>query len=502
MDMLCDGITPVSAEIVTAFLRLCEAHKKFLFSLAGLLDGHAEALREARRQAAEQAPAPVAEAAPEAAAPAREPHPAEDAPREGAHHEEEPHEDAAKAQEKAGHPAKAQTLSSIRVGTERLDRLIELVGKLMVTYAVIAQGGQSGAKSVASLRELDSVIASLQTEVEAIRLVPLKQILVPLHRLVKSVSQKVGKKVRLEVAGDELALDKSIVECLSEPLVHLVRNAVDHGLETPQDRAGLGKPEEGVVRINAFRKGETAFVEVCDDGRGLDPARIRGKAVEKGLIAEADALSEQETFALVLRSGFSTAEQVTDVSGRGVGMDAVLNVVRNTLAGEIGIASRQGRGATFTITIPLSRSVNEGIVDALVCRVGSEVFVLPSRDVVEIYVPRKGDIVSLPDGREAVEVRGVVHGLLRLDALLGLESAGDEGRRVQAVVVRAGETHAAILVDEVLRQQQVVITGFTVPVAEVFRVPILGFGMMGESDALVLDIEALLAGLAPAGAEA
>jgi two-component system chemotaxis sensor kinase CheA len=343
-----------------------------------------------------------------------------------------------------------------------------------------------------SLRELDNVITRLQQEVNAIRLVPLKQIFMPMHRLVKSLSQKIGKKLDFEVKGDDLALDKTIVESLNEPLVHLLRNAVDHGLEDPEGRKAAGKPESGTVTLSAWRKGDSAFIQVGDDGRGLDPDRILAKALEKGLAEPDKEYEPEEILQFVLQSGFSTAEKITDVSGRGVGMDAVVNAIKVALDGEVSIESTLGKGAAFTIVIPLDRSANEGIVDALVCKVGGDTFIMPSRDVVEIYMPRRNDVVELPDGRETVDVRGEVHSLLRLADLLELTPEIDNIEMAQAIVVRVGDYKGAILVDEVLRQQQVVITGFTVPVQEIFQIPILGYGMMGESDALVIDAEEMI----------
>jgi two-component system chemotaxis sensor kinase CheA len=363
----------------------------------------------------------------------------------------------------------------------------------MVTYAVIAQGGATSMTQMASsLRELDNVITRLQQEVNAIRLVPLKQIFMPMHRLVKSLSQKIGKKLDFEVKGDDLALDKTIVESLNEPLVHLLRNAVDHGLEDPEGRKAAGKPESGTVTLAAWRKGDSAFIQVADDGRGLDPDRILAKALEKGLAEPDKEYETGEILQFVLQSGFSTAEKITDVSGRGVGMDAVVNAIKVALDGEVSIESTLGKGAAFTIVIPLDRSANEGIVDALVCKVGGDTFIMPSRDVVEIYMPRHNDVVELPDGRETVDVRGEVHSLLRLADLLELTPEIDDIEMAQAIVVRVGDYKGAILVDEVLRQQQVVITGFTVPVQEIFDIPILGYGMMGESDALVIDAEEMI----------
>lgn len=491
LDMLADGITPVNEPIITALLRLCEAHKKFLYSLAGVLEQPRAQAAPPQPQSVEAAApldeSPSTEAAVEAASPASP---------------EAPAHDIAEAQASQVLAASKQGITSIRVPTERLDSLIELVGKLMVTFAVLSQSGTRGATlSASTLAELDTVITGLQTQVDAIRLVPLKQIFLPMNRLVQSLSQKMGKKVRFTITGDELALDKTIVESLNEPLVHLLRNALDHGLEQPEERAGKGKDETGSVHLSAYRKGETAFVEVSDDGRGLNAERILQKARERGLVEPGAEPSEQEIIQFILASGFSTAEKVTDVSGRGVGMDAVANAIRMQLGGDILIENLPGAGSRFTLSIPLSRSVNEGIVDALVCRVGPELLIVPSRDVLEIYAPAAHDLVALPDGSETVSVRGQIFHLLRLCQHLGLGDACPGIEKGLIITVRMGEVSAALLVDEVLRQQQVVVTGFTVPVQDIYTLPILGFGMMGESDALVLDIEKLLAELTaiPAG---
>lgn len=494
LDMLSDGITPVSQEIVTAMLGVTEAQKKFLMSLAGILDLGAVETKSEAEIAEAQAEASQAEAEAEAAAVAAMSG-EEVAPDNEAAPDEQPatRKPQPPSQSKEEKQAQPQAISSIRVATDRLDRVIEHVGKLMVTYAVIAQSsGKNAQKTSASLRELDTVINKLQNEVDAIRLVPLKQIFMPMHRLVKSLSQKIGKKLEFVIKGEELALDKTIVESLNEPLVHLLRNAVDHGLENPEERAATGKPETGSVTLSAWRKGEEAFIEVRDDGKGLDPERIHAKAIEKGIADPDREYSDKEILQFVLESGFSTAAQVTDVSGRGVGMDAVVNAIRVGLDGDIRIDSVLGKGATFTIVIPLDRSANEGIVDAIITRLGDDIFIIPSRDVMEIYVPTKQEVVELPDGRETVDVRGEVHSLLRLGDFLDIKPKVDDIEKAQCVVVRVGEYKAAILVDEVLKQQQVVITRFTVPVEEVFHLPILGFGMMGESDALVVDTEELL----------
>lgn len=492
LDMLADGITPVNEPVITALLRLCEAHKLFLYALAGELDQP----RAAATQADLAGMQPGAQASTQVDAQAD----LQDAQPDALLAEIQP-EVHAEAQVSQALAVGKQGITSIRVPTERLDSLIELVGKLMVTFAVLSQSGTRGATlSASTLAELDTVITGLQTQVDAIRLVPLKQIFLPMNRLVQSLSQKMQKKVRFTISGDDLALDKTIVESLNEPLVHLLRNALDHGLEPPDERAEKGKDETGNVHLNAYRKGDTAYVEVTDDGRGLNAERILQKARERGLVEMDQELPEQEIIQLVLASGFSTAEKVTDVSGRGVGMDAVANAVRVQLGGDITIENLPGAGSRFTLSIPLSRSVNEGIVDALVCRVGPETLIVPSRDVLEIYAPQAHDLVALPDGSETVSVRGQIFHLLRLCRHLQLAESCTSIDSGLIITVRMGEISAALLVDEVLRQQQVVVTGFTVPVQEIYTLPILGFGMMGESDALVLDIEKLLSEVSAAPA--
>lgn len=498
MDMLSDGITPITEELVSALLTISEAHKKFLFSLAGILDkGSAAVDKNAARkvekteQPNETAPSAIEEqtktSVETVSAEKNEEKSESKAPAKEA-------EVSSKAAEKTLEQQKknAQAISSIRVSTQQLDSIIALVGKLMVTYAVIAQAEtQTASKTTTSLSELDKIIRKLQSEVDKIRLVPLKQIFNPMHRLVKSTSQKVGKKIKFSVIGEDLALDKAIVECLNEPLVHLLRNALDHGIEAPEDRAMTGKDKVGNVTLSASRKGDYAYIEVKDDGKGLDPDKLLQKALERGVADPDKEYSESEIFKFILQSGFSTASAVTDISGRGVGMDAVLTAVHNTLFGEIHIDSQLGQGSTFTICIPLSQSVNEGIVDSLITIVGGETFIIPSRDVMEVYEPAPKEFTDLPDGRETISIRGKIYPLIRMHHVFDFEPPAEDSI-TKAILVKIGGTKAAILVDDVLRQQKAVVTGFTLPVNEIYHLPILGYGMMGEKDALVIDIENLV----------
>ncbi|MFW5499476.1 MULTISPECIES: chemotaxis protein CheA [unclassified Maridesulfovibrio] len=533
MDMLSDGITPITPDLITSLLDIAEAQKKFFYCIGGLLDqggAPVESKKEAEpacdlksREELASAPdkyeqemmaemlamtgeTPLEDEGWEKVEAQQEDSPVEAEKRlEQAPEQAEKIEPAAAAKQISDEeesttvqptPSKkkdAQAISSIRVSTQQLDSLIELVGKLMVTYAVIAQTKTDNISKIASsLSELDKVIRNLQSEVDEIRLVPLKQIFMPMHRLVKSTSQKLDKRIKFTINGEELALDKTIVECLNEPLVHLLRNALDHGIESTEDRQMCGKDEMGNVSLNAFRKGEFAYIEITDDGKGLDADVLLSKALERGLADPEKDYAKEEIYEFILQSGFSTASAVTDISGRGVGMDAVVTAIQNTLDGKVSISSELGKGSTFTIAIPLSRSVNEGIVDALVTTVGPETFIFPSREVLEVYEPVEKEFTDLPDGRETVSVRGKIHPLIRIYKVFDLPAPSEEVIP-KVILVKMGDTVAAIMVDEVLRQQKAVVTGFTLPVNSIYKLPILGFGMMGEHDALVIDTETLIA---------
>lgn len=532
MDMLTDGITPITPDLITSLLDIAEAQKKFFYCIGGLLDqGGApvdsrkendsacdieagEAIATAPDKYEEEMMAEMlamtGETNPEdegwekmgkqPATSSAEKESQERPDRQKDTNEPESVSAAAKQiqdEEKSSKikPAKkkdAQAISSIRVSTQQLDSLIELVGKLMVTYAVIAQTKADNiSKIYSSLSELDKVIRNLQSEVDEIRMVPLKQIFMPMHRLVKSTSQKLNKRIKFTIIGEELALDKTIVECLNEPLVHLLRNALDHGIETSEDRQMCGKDEVGKVDLKAYRQGEFAYIEIIDDGKGLDADILLNKALERGLADPDKKYTKEEIYEFILQSGFSTASAVTDISGRGVGMDAVVAAIQNTLDGKVSITSELGKGSTFTIAIPLSRSVNEGIVDALITTVGSETFIFPSREVLEVYEPIEKEFTDLPDGRETVSVRGKIHSLIRMHKIFDLPDPTDK-IIPKVIMVKLGETVVAILVDEVLRQQKAVVTGFTLPINSIYKLPILGFGMMGEHDALVVDTETLI----------
>ncbi len=279
--------------------------------------------------------------------------------------------------------AKASGSSSIRVGIDKIDLLINLVGELVITQSMLnEEGGKLPIDMAENLQEglsqLQRYTRELQENVMQIRMVPISTVFNRLPRMVHDLTRKLGKQVALQVHGEQTELDKTVLESMGDPLVHLVRNAIDHGIEMPEKRRESGKPEEGVVQLNAYHESGNIIIKIEDDGKGIDPDVIYAKAVEKGVIADGADLSKQEIYELLFHPGFSTAEQVSDVSGRGVGMDVVRRNIQD-LGGNVEIDSELGAGSTFTIRLPLTLA----IMDGQLVRVGNQTYVLPLTSIVE-----------------------------------------------------------------------------------------------------------------------
>jgi two-component system chemotaxis sensor kinase CheA len=346
-----------------------------------------------------------------------------------------------------------------------------------------AVGGEQFARSLGRLR---GISAELQRSALALRMVPIRGAFQKMARLVRDLSGQVGKEIRLEIEGEETELDRTLVEELGDPLVHMIRNAADHGIEPPAARVAAGKPPQGTIRLRAFHKGGMVVIEVRDDGRGLDPVRLRVKAAERGLVSAQEPLSERETLELVFAPGLSTAASVTDLSGRGVGMDVVRRNIER-LRGTIDIESAVGSGTTFTIALPLTLAIIEG----LLVQVGAERFVVPTLSVRESFRPLP-HMLSFVQGRgEMVSVRGRLVPLLRLADHLRIAAAVTDPTRGIVMVLEAGQDHRCLLVDALVGKQEVVVK----TLGETFReqqdfagAAILGDGRVG----LVLDTTALV----------
>ena len=344
---------------------------------------------------------------------------------------------------------------SVRVRTDRLDRLIDMVGELVIAQsmlaadpAVVAPGQHDLVKKVS---HAGKIMRELQDLSMSMRMVPLKSTFQKLTRLVRDVALKAGKVVELVTDGEETELDRNMVDAIADPLVHMVRNAVDHGVESPADRAAAGKPRAGRVKLAAFQQGGSVIVELRDDGRGLNRDRILAKAIEKGLVAPNHSLTDSEINALIFAPGFSTAEQITDISGRGVGMDVVRRNIES-IRGRIDIQSVLGKGTIFQIRLPLTLAVTDGML----VRVGDERYIVPLTSISLSFRPEPDMLSAIPPRGEVVMLRGEVLQVVRLHEMFAIPNAVTNPADAILMIIGDGEHRVALLVDQLLGQQQVV----------------------------------------------
>ncbi len=383
--------------------------------------------------------------------------------------------------------------TTIRVDLERVDRLINVVGELVIQQAMLAQrvteSGLARSSGISvGLEDLELLTREIQDSVMAIRAQPVKSVFQRMPRLVREVADMTGKRVRLVTEGEATEVDKTVVERLAEPITHMLRNAIDHGLETPADRLAAGKPEEGVVRLAALHRSGRIVIEISDDGRGIHRERVRGIAVSKGLIAEDAALTDDEIDNLIFLPGFSTASTVSDISGRGVGMDVVKRSIQS-LGGRISISSNPGKGSTFTLSLPLTLAV----LDGMVLGAAEQTLVAPLSAIVESLTPKAGD-VHYVGGRDAViRFREAFVPLVDVACIMGFrDQPAPAGQGVAIVVETESGARAALMVDAIHGQRQVVIKSLETNYQQVEGVAaatILGDGRV----ALILDIDAVVA---------
>jgi two-component system chemotaxis sensor kinase CheA len=376
----------------------------------------------------------------------------------------------------------------IRVDLQRLDELMNLIGELVIArgrlHAIAARFAEPDLHDVNG--QIARLAGQLQNEIVAARMVPVWQVFDRFPRMVRDLARQMGKQIAFRVEGKEIELDRAILDEIAEPLVHLLRNAVDHGIETAEERTAQGKPGVGQLVLAAVRERSTVAVKVTDDGRGIDRDRVIGRARQMGLIdSEVAALSDEELFRLISRAGFSTAERVTDVSGRGVGIDVVATAMR-ALGGSMEVRSEEGEGTSFTLRLPATLA----IVRALLARIGDELYAMPLTHVAETFTPRAGEIQRV-QGREAVLLRGDLLPLIRLRELLGAAAPAVPGRGQPVIVLELGERRTGVVVDALVGQQEIVVKSFEAPrgTLPVFSgATILGDGV----PALILDAGGLV----------
>ncbi len=394
-------------------------------------------------------------------------------------------------QQESAAPKKAADTASIRVDTGKIDKLINLVGELVITQSMLSDLGSRFNMAqlpvlLERMAQLERNTREIQERVMGIRMLPIGTAFSRFPRLVRDLSGKSGKKIQLVLSGEDTELDKTVIESIGDPLTHLVRNSADHGLEPPDERLAGGKSEQGIIRLNAFHEGGSICITVEDDGRGLNRDKILAKALSQGLISESEKLSDDQIWPLIFRPGFSTADQVTDVSGRGVGMDVVKKNIE-ALGGTVSIKTATGKGTTFTLKLPLTLAIIEGMT----VRVGHDTYIVPLLSILESIQPKQGCIKTVVGKGELVDVRGTYLPMMRMYEVFCLQPEHTEPTKAILLILETEGERVAVMVDEILGQQQVVIKSMEQNFRKVDGIAgatILGDGTVG----FILDVRGLI----------
>jgi len=398
-------------------------------------------------------------------------------------------EDGSAVAAKVAAPPKASVGDSIKVDVDKLDGLVNAVGELVIMQAMVRANPKIAAlsdpKLIKDFSQLSRITSELQKTAMSMRMVPIRQTFQKMIRLVRDLSKKTGKEVNLVMEGEETEIDRNMVDSIYDPLVHMMRNSVDHGVQTPEERENLGKPRSGTVNLRAYQKGGYMVIEIEDDGQGLNTEKIRRKAIERGLIQENDNMSAYDLNNLIFLPGFSTADKITDVSGRGVGMDVVKKAVEK-LRGKVEAISSPGKGSLFVIRLPLTLA----IIDGIIVRVGSERYIIPTTAIQESLKPNREHYNTVQGKGETLMVRQTVLPIIRLYQLFNVEPTYTDPWDAIVVVVEYEGRQRAIMVDELLGKQEVVIKnlGGLSDIPGVAGGTILGDGRVG----LILDLAGIV----------
>ncbi len=380
---------------------------------------------------------------------------------------------------------------TVRVDIEKLDTLMNLVSELIIAKnSLVSASAMSGNSSQAvneQIEYLESVTTSLHESVMKVRMVPIESTVNKFPRMVRDLQKKLGKKMELYMSGEETELDRTVVDQIGDPLMHLLRNSADHGLESAAVRKERGKPEVGSIFLDAYQDGNNVVIEVRDDGNGIDTKAVKNKAIERGVITpeQGEAMSEKEIIDLLFNAGFSTAKVVSDVSGRGVGLDVVKSMIES-LSGEVEVKSRLGEGSTWTIRLPLTLA----IIQALMVEIGDEKYAiaLGSIQTIEDILPSD---VNLVQAKEVIQLRDLVIPLIRLNEILDIPSKKDPEENLVVVVVKKGDKLAGLVVDELIGQQEIVIKSLGKYISKCKIIS--GATVLGDGEvALILDANSLI----------
>jgi two-component system chemotaxis sensor kinase CheA len=376
----------------------------------------------------------------------------------------------------------------VKVDTKKLDNLVDLTGELVISQAMLRQNrwirSTNDQKLYHNLNQLNQITSSLQRTAMAMRMVPIKSTFQRMVRLVRDLARSAGKEVGLEMSGEDTEIDRNVVEELYEPMVHMIRNAVDHGIEVPKERGEAGKKRKGTIRLGAYHQGGHIIIEIEDDGRGLDRERIIEKARSRNLINDEGRLADSEIYNLIFHPGFSTATEVTDISGRGVGMDVVKKAIEK-LRGRTEINSQPGRGSTIKISLPLTLAIIEGML----VRVGQDRYIIPALTIQESFRPDRSQYFTVEGKGEIILSRGHLIPLIRLDQIFGIKVDSSIPWEGIVAVVQHGGEERCLLIDELLGKEEVVIKslGESLDIKGISGGAIMADGRVG----LILDISGI-----------
>ncbi len=396
-----------------------------------------------------------------------------------------------KKEEKKSAPSKPVVNRTVRVDIEKLDTLMNLVSELIIAKnSLVSASTVSGSSDTAvneQIEYLENVTTSLHESVMKVRMVPIESTVSKFPRMVRDLQKTLGKKMELYMSGEETELDRTVVDEIGDPLMHLLRNSADHGLESAELRKERGKPEVGSIFLEAYQDGNNVVIEVRDDGNGIDTEAVRNKAIEKGIITpeQAENMNEKESIDLLFHAGFSTAKVVSDVSGRGVGLDVVKSKIE-ALSGEVEVKSKLGEGSSWIIRLPLTLA----IIQALMVDIGNEKYAisLGSIQTIEDISP---DDVELVQNKEVIQIRDSVIPLIRLNEILDIDSKKDPNENMVVVVVKKGDKQAGLVVDELIGQQEIVIKSLGKYISKCKIIS--GATVLGDGEvALILDANTLI----------